>query len=129
SDMSHIFEINAALERGEILSMPADRIFGSQKSFLVEFLGGVAAFPQGPFLMAAMRDIPVLFVAVMKENSRSYRIIVKELDKRSDGRLKGKAEYLAKEYVKLLESVVEEYPAQWYNYFDFWLSSGKISGE
>ncbi|MBO4551104.1 MAG: lipid A biosynthesis acyltransferase, partial [Bacteroidaceae bacterium] len=29
-DMSHLFEIDDALTRGEIVSMPADRIFGSQ---------------------------------------------------------------------------------------------------
>ncbi|MDE6296768.1 MAG: lysophospholipid acyltransferase family protein [Muribaculaceae bacterium] len=127
ADMSHIFEINAALERGEILSMPADRIFGSQKSFTVDFLGDKAFFPQGPFLMAAMRDIPVLFVAVMKEGGKRYRIIVNEIEKQGEGRLKEKAESLAKEYVRLLESVVEEYPTQWYNYFDFRHASEKVN--
>ena len=31
-DLSHLFAINAALDNGEMVSMPADRIFGSQKS-------------------------------------------------------------------------------------------------
>ena len=31
NDMSHLFLIDHALQQGEIVSMPADRIFGSQK--------------------------------------------------------------------------------------------------
>ncbi len=44
-DMSHLFEINKVLADGEILSMPADRIFGSQKNFRIPFLGSDAKFP------------------------------------------------------------------------------------
>lgn len=123
ADMSHIFELNAALERGEILSMPADRVFGSQKAFTLNFLGKKAKFPQGPFLMAAMRDVPVLFVAVMKERGKRYRIIVKRIESVSTGSIQSKAKNLAKGYVSLLERVIEEYPTQWYNYYDFLQSS------
>lgn len=66
ADMSHLFVINQALADGEILSMPADRVFGSQKSFSIDFMGDKAKFPQGPFLIGALRNVPVLFVSVMK---------------------------------------------------------------
>ena len=42
SDMSHLFEIERALENGEIVSMPADRIFGSRKDMEHDFLGAKA---------------------------------------------------------------------------------------
>ncbi|MCM1066636.1 MAG: lysophospholipid acyltransferase family protein [Muribaculaceae bacterium] len=120
-DMSHLFTIDRALTDGEIVSMPADRVFGSQKAFTLPFLGAPAKFPQGPFVMAALRGLPMLFVAVMKEGARRYRISVQPLAA-PDTALpsRKRAEALAGEYVRLLEATVRRYPAQWYNYFDFW---------
>ena len=48
-DMSHLFDINAALSKGEVVSIPADRIWGSPKKLVKCFLGGEASFPYGPF--------------------------------------------------------------------------------
>ncbi len=119
-DMSHLFEINKVLADGEILSMPADRIFGSQKNFRIPFLGSDAKFPQGPFLLAAVRDVPMLFVSVMKTGAKEYTAKVKRIGKNADKSGKQRAEELAREYVAMLEESVNEHPAQWYNYFDFW---------
>lgn len=119
-DMSHLFVIDNAIADGEILSMPADRVFGSQKNFEVEFLGQKAKFPQGPFILAAMRDVPVLFVSVMKSNAKSYHITVNRLQSSTEGNKRKVAASLAKEYVGMLESTVNTHPSQWYNYFDFW---------
>lgn len=124
-DMSHLFMIDKAVSDGEIVSMPADRVFGSQKCFEIDFLGEPARFPQGPFILASLRDVPMLFVSVMKVASRHYHITVHELqtDPSSASECntaKGKARALACKYVDLLESTVRCHPAQWYNYFDFW---------
>lgn len=120
ADMSHLFVIDRALSDGEILSMPADRVFGSQKSFLMDFMGAKARFPQGPFLIAAMRNTPVLFVSVMKTAVTAYHISVCQLESKSVGTLRTKAEDMAAQYVRILEQTVRKNPGQWYNYFDFW---------
>lgn len=119
-DMSHLFVIDQALTGGEILSMPADRVFGSQKAFLIPFLGNDAKFPQGPFMVAAMREVPMLFVAVMKASSKHYHIIIRNIECDAEGNVRYRANVLAKRYVELLEDTIRKYPAQWYNYFDFW---------
>lgn len=120
-DMSHLFVINEALSDGEIISMPADRVYGSQKHYLINFLGRPAKFPQGPFLLAAMRDTPVLYVTVMKTGVVKYRITVECLKQASvSAPTKVKAQQLAAEFVSLFQSTVRKHPAQWYNYFDFW---------
>lgn len=123
-DMSHLFTINRALDNGEILSMAADRIFGSQKSFTFDFLGRPAQFPQGPFVIAAMKEVPVLFVCVMKSGAGSYRIIVNEVNVPEGTPGRKRAEALAREYVRQLEEVVRLYPTQWFNYYNFWDSDG-----
>ena len=109
ADMSHIFEINNALADGEIVSMPADRMLGSAKSFTLPFLQGEAEFPQGPFKIAAARSVSVLALNVMKTSSMRYKIYVTPL-----------SEPMPQSYVRELERVVGMYPAQWYNYFEFW---------
>ena len=119
-DMSHLFVIDSAITSGEILSMPADRIFGSQKGFSIEFLGKEAKFPQGPFVMAAMREVPLLFVAVMKCGANHYHITIREITSPQTGDMRTKAKALATLYVKHLEKIVRLHPTQWYNYFDFW---------
>lgn len=120
ADMSHLFVIDRALADGEILSMPADRVFGSQKAFSLEFLGGEANFPQGPFIVAATRRVPMLFVAVMKKKAKTYHVTVRELSQPATGSTKERALKLAQAYVGELEQVLRKHPLQWYNYFDFW---------
>ena len=62
SDMSHLFLVNEALGNHEIVSMPADRIFGASKSLEVDFLGSKAHLPLGPFSVATMRKLDVIAV-------------------------------------------------------------------
>lgn len=120
SDMSHLFKINEALSNGEIISMPSDRVFGSSKCFDLEFMDSAARFPQGAFTLAALRNVPVLYVTVMKSAPKKYHITVHRLENLKNGKTVDKALHLAEQYVKLMEDTVRRHPAQWYNYFEFW---------
>lgn len=127
-DMSHIFTLSSALAEGEIVSMPGDRIFGSQKSVTCPFLGAPARFPLGPFALAVQREVPVLTVFVMKESTWRYRIFIQRLTAEAPAeagltagaRRKAQMEALAHSYARQLEVIVRRYPTQWYNYYDFW---------
>jgi len=119
-DLSHLFTLNAALAEGEIVSLPADRIFGSSKAVTVPFFGAPARFPSGPFLMAVQRNVPVLVPFVMKEDVKLYRVIVRRLDVPTEGTRQEKVQALCAAYAQALESVVRQYPDQWYNFYDFW---------
>lgn len=119
-DMSHLFEINDALVKGEIVSMPADRIFGSQKSLTVSLLGKEALLPSGPFSVATMRSLSVLAVNVMKVSCKAYKIYVTPLQYDNTLPRKQQTQQLAEAYAKELERIIRLYPLQWYNYFDFW---------
>lgn len=123
TDMSHVYAMNTALEEGQIVSMPGDRIFGSQKSVTCDFFGAKAQFPMGPYIMAASRDVPLLSIFVMKESLYKYRIFVNEVNYPDE--LKGKparvrAAALAQSFANQLESVVRKHPHQWFNYYEFW---------
>lgn len=119
-DMSHLFEINRALSGGDIVSMPADRVFGSPKTVECDFLGKSAKFPSGPFAIAVQRGIPILSIFVMKRSAKRYEAYIRRIDVPAEGRAIEKRELMAREYVADMERIVRIYPAQWFNYYDFW---------
>ena len=121
-DMSHLFTLNDILRDGGIVSMPGDRMFGSQKSFSCPFFGEPAPFPAGPFILAAQRSAPMVAVFVMKEGVRKYRIFARQLGKDldPDSPSRVRAEAMARDFAVQMEDVVRQYPTQWFNFYDFW---------
>lgn len=119
-DMSHLFDIDNALRDGEIVSMPADRINGSPRYVEKTFLGATARFPQGPFSVATMRGLDVIAVNVMKASWTKYVIHVTPLRYDKTAPRRQQMEQLSSLYVSELERMLEMYPEQWYNYFEFW---------
>lgn len=122
-DMSHIFKINSALADGNIVSIPGDRIFGSPRHITVDFMGGKANFPLGPFAMAAQREIKVLAVFVIKTSIHTYHAKVVKLEVPKDIKKAEVPSCLAIAFAKELEIVVREHPEQWFNFFEFWNES------
>ena len=120
SDMSNMFAINNALYNGEIVSMPADRLFGSTKCVSHTFLRATAKFPYGPFAVATSRSADVLAVNVMKVSTRRYHIYVTPLKYDKEASRKDQIEQLSHAYVQEVERLLKKYPEQWYNYYDFW---------
>ena len=118
-DMSHIFLINSALNDGESVSIPADRVVGDQKTVTCEFFGAPAKFPLGPFLIAAQREIAVLSIHVVKKSPKQYQIFIQQLENKGDD-VRERARNLARQYASHIESVVRKYPEQWFNYYEFW---------
>ena len=122
NDMSHLFLIDHALQQGEIVSMPADRIFGSQKYVVTHLLGAEVKLPLGPFSVATIRGLRVLAVNVMKSSTKCYKIYVTPLDYDREAPRKSQISQLAQGYTTELERMLTMYPTQWYNYFDYWKS-------
>jgi predicted LPLAT superfamily acyltransferase len=121
NDMSHLFAANIALQNGEIVSMPADRLFGSAKSVECDFLRGKADFPIGAFALAATFEVEVLAIFCIKISAKKYKIFVQPisichcgLDRRTQ------IKNLVFLYVKALENITKQYPEQWFNYYEFW---------
>ena len=114
-DLSHIYQINNALANNELICLTGDRYFEGVKSLTEPFLGKEADFPAGPFLIASRLKVPVVFVYVMKEKNLHYHLYARQAEvKHRD------AQGLLATYVKSVESMIEKYPLQWFNYFDFW---------
>lgn len=126
-DMSHIFTLNTALADGHIVSMPGDRIFGSQKALTCRLLGAEARFPLGPFSLAVARDCAALSVFVMKKDWQTYHVMIHDLREgytklppEQLNRKSARQQALADEFASQLEQVLRLYPTQWFNYYEFW---------
>jgi predicted LPLAT superfamily acyltransferase len=114
--------ILAALRRGEIVALHGDRSFGGS-DLPLPFLGGVARFPVGPFLLAAASGAPIFQVFVVRERLGHYRFfsyparfIPRELLRASP---EGLQEPVS-EYAQHLAAAARQYPFQWYNIYPFW---------
>jgi len=120
-DMSHLFSIHDALSKGEVVSMPCDRSFGSNKSIECDFLRGKADFPVGAFALALQMKVPVMALFVLKISASLYRIHVVPIPLAdSEGTMRAKVGEMLRTYVRELERIVKMYPEQWFNFYDFW---------
>ena len=104
----------------EVVSIPADRFCGSTKKIDKCFLGKNAPLPYGPFSIATMHALDVVAVNVMKTSTKQYTIYITPLLYNKEASRKAQIEELADAYIKELERMLRLFPAQWYNYFDFW---------
>ncbi|MBQ0095830.1 MAG: acyltransferase [Bacteroidetes bacterium] len=118
--MSHIFAMNAALDRGEIVSMTGDRLLGSPKALKCMFMGAEAKFPMGPFALAVQKEVPMLAMFAMRENARSYKVFVRRIESDAELPLRARMTAMAQRFAAELEEIVRLYPTQWFNYYDFW---------
>lgn len=118
-DISHIYEMSAALARNELICLHGDRFRPGNRTNTHLFLGEEANFPAGPFILASKLKAPVSFVFAFKEGNLDYHYYSFPA-KIYDGRGKEGMEKMLDEYVETLEKMIKKYPEQWFNYFDFW---------
>ena len=118
--MSHIFQMNAALDRGEIISMTGDRMLGSGKSLACSFMGSTARFPMGPFALAVQKDVPALAVFSMRDKGGVYAVSVRRIESDPSQPMRARMAAMAQAFAGLMEETIRRYPTQWFNYYDFW---------
>jgi len=115
NDMSHLILMHQALKRNELIAVHADRVSGEGKYFELDFLGGKAKFPAGPFIMAHKFKVPITFVYAVKGSKFHYDLFATDPIEQSTS-----DEAIAEAYVRHLESMVRKYPAQWFNFFEYY---------
>ncbi len=118
--LSHIFEIRDALDKGAYIAIQGDRVNAGSRGVEMDFMGSRAAFPLGPFVIAARFDVPVVFYYAIRTGYKRY-LFHFELYKRGASQSAVREEKgILESYVKGLEQVVRSAPEQWFNYFKFW---------
>jgi len=123
-EMGHLIELHNAFSKNELVVMHGDRFRDGAQTLEATFLGKIAKFPAGPFIMAAKFGVPLSVVFAIKETSTHYHffasdpIYVKRT--RDPKQTELAVQELLKKYLEEVEKIVYRYPEQWFNYFPFW---------
>ncbi len=112
-------ELVAALRRGEIVAFQLDRALGGRGDVEVPFFGQPAAFPLGPFLVAAAAGVPVVPAFCVLEAPRGYRLHVEP----AMAVARGAEREALRHAVAVLERYVRAHWDQWFNFYDVWSAS------
>ena len=110
---------NALLEN-DIVAMMGDRASNDKGKKAIYFFGKLANFNKNPFQIAYKINKPILVYFIVFQSMKKYKVeyLVIELDKN----LKEEEAVLEamKKYIKKYEEVIQNYPNQWFNFYDFW---------
>jgi KDO2-lipid IV(A) lauroyltransferase len=100
-----------ALKNKRAIGLVADQNAGRNAVF-VDFFGRIAATQPGPAQLALKFGAPMLVVAAIRIGPGKFRILARQVEVREDDTV----ETLTQRHVKILESFIRQYPAQY-----FWL--------
>ena len=120
NDLSHIYEINEALNNNEFVCMHADRFLDGNKTITNNFLGQVAKFPIGPFIIASKFKVPISYVFAVKESKLHYHFFASKIKNYSNFEKSVVIEKMLCDFTIEMEQKVRRFPEQWFNYFNFW---------
>ncbi|HEX3061378.1 MAG TPA: acyl-CoA synthetase [Usitatibacter sp.] len=115
--------VRECLERGEIVGLLADRVYGSEQTCELPFLGSPARFSLAPYQLAAITGAPVVMAYGIFLGANRYRVSFAALAQRIErDRREPLAAILpcARRYVESLEAQARAAPLNWFNFYDYW---------
>ena len=125
-DTDSMIRVRECVERGELVGILADRVPEALAGRMVRvpFLGGVAAFPSGPFVLAGMLGAPVVLFHAVRTGERHYVVRFQPFRERvvlSRERRAGDLRDVVCAFAATLEAACRVHPFQWFNFFPFWV--------
>tara|TARA_B100000809_G_scaffold261014_1_gene309055 strand:- start:245 stop:1126 length:882 start_codon:yes stop_codon:yes gene_type:complete len=122
-------ELSERIDQGGFIAIAADRVAidNPVASTHVDFLGASAAFPRGPFLIAAILKAPLISLQCIRLKGR-YHIHFDSLSEAVKAPRRERDELitqLTKDFAQLLQKYCLQAPLQWFNFFTFWSSNEK----
>lgn len=109
--------------QGEFIAIAGDRVpVHDSKTTQAQFLGAEAAFPCGPYVIAALLKCPLYFMGCVHQG-RGYAVefvpIAEQVVLPRAQRSAALAAY-AQTYAQQLERLLVQAPYDWFNFFPFW---------
>lgn len=129
-DTAAMLDLAQRVDRGEWIAIAGDRVpEHGGRAIDVDFLGAAAAFPQGPWLMAAMLRCPVNVVCCLKHDGR-YRIHLRRFDDAATWERGRRDAFIAasiSRYAAWLAQHCLAAPLQWFNFHPYWQGTNGAS--
>ncbi|MFC7408810.1 acyl-CoA synthetase [Hydrogenophaga atypica] len=121
--LESMLEVRDKLDQGFLVGMLADRSLNDDPALSVEFLGEPAAFPLGPWRMAALLKRPVFLMAGLYLGGNRYQLHFEPLADFSHvkrGDRDAAIHNAVQAYADSLARLCQLAPYNWFNFFDFW---------
>ena len=118
--------LSEAISRGEWVVVMGDRVpVGESKRICtVPFMGSLANFPQGPFILGALLKCPAYLLFCLPDG-KGYQVHFEQFADRivlpRGNRERAVVDYIRR-YAARLEAHVRLAPLQWFNFYSFWRS-------
>jgi predicted LPLAT superfamily acyltransferase len=118
-----VLTLKEAVEAGRMLGIMVDRALVSDRTVAVDFLGGRANFPVGPWQMAHALGVPIILgFGVYRGGNRytaHFELFTERLHLARENREAAIAGF-AQRYAQRLEEYVRGAPYNWFNFYDYW---------
>ncbi|MGB4858069.1 MAG: acyltransferase [Dokdonella sp.] len=127
---SIVLAIKQATDEGALVALLVDRARSGESSLDVPFLGGMAAFPTAPWLIAAVLKVPVVLAFGLYRGGNRYELVFEGF---SDGVDVPRAQRptmlatLVARYAARLQHHTHSAPYNWFNFFPFWNADAEDS--
>ncbi len=112
------------IEGGELVIIAADRSLPGSRQHVtkVNFLGGEALMPQGPFILAGLLKCPIYTVFCLKQQGKHVIYFDHFSDMLNFHRKTREQaiQQITQRYAERLQTYCLKEPLQWFNFFDFW---------
>lgn len=121
--LESMLEVRDKLDAGYLVGMLADRTLGNDAMAKADFLGRSAAFPIGPWRLAAMLRRPVFLMVGLYLGGNRYRLQFEPLADFSQVDRPGREAAIdaaIQRYAANLTRLCSQAPYNWFNFFDFW---------
>ncbi len=113
-----MLEVRDALGAGEIVGLLADRAVAHDRAAECDFLGARVQFPQGPFILASVLQVPVILFSAVCDGNGAYRVRFE----RFAGTGERTPTSIARQvqlFASWLEAKCRADPLNWFNFYDF----------
>jgi len=118
-----MLQVKERLEDGALVGMLGDRSLAHDGLQRVDFLGGPADFPAGPWRITAMLKRPVILMVGLYRGGNHYDIHFERLADFSavtrETRAAAQRDAIER-YAARLAEYGRSAPYNWFNFFDFW---------
>lgn len=115
--------VGERIEAGELVAILGDRTGLGEGTTQVDFLGGRAALPTGPYALASVLRCPIYLTFGLYLGRGEYSLHCEPFEERVELPRPVRAERvqaLAQRYATRLEDYVRRAPYCWFNFFSLW---------
>jgi predicted LPLAT superfamily acyltransferase len=118
-----VLKLKESLQAGRMVCMMADRARADERAFEVNFVGGSARIPEGPWSLATALGVPVILGFGLYQGGNRYDVYFELFTERITSDRRHRARDLqawAQRYAARLEHYAKLAPYNWFNFYDYW---------